>query len=925
MSQPAAILPRTLQHLLKKPSTWLNEQNVIHKLSFLMLAMVAPLAVIGGLYWSESQKDLKIAATERAGVADAKMLWPELVAAASNPAACLDPATLHLHLDHDYRDDHLARPPPPGPAPLRNACYGAEADAALMRVKTLMGRVAEGSRLILDPELATYHAMDLTMLRLPELMAATAQTTNTQAENSELGDAMSMWMAFGRFDAALRGAQSASAAVIANHPNKAAGASLSDDFAQLSAAANALRLWAADYASTSGGFADSAEARTVRGDFLAASDALWQETIAELDALLAARIDKLNRALSMGIALSALALALSSLFMAQIARSIVQPQKRLAQAMNQLVDGDLHVRVPYRHLHNEAGDVARAVEVFRLAMIEREALARDLERERNELEERVDRRTCELAVTQRAAQETAVTLELAMRTVNAGAYIVDRATGEIWCSDGLVELCGKPMRRPDITDGVWSLVIEEDRARMREAIQTARAHGASNINIEVRIRRHGDSALRWLHVAQTVRSDGRVVGVMMDVTARKEEALALAAAREAADAANAAKSAFLALMSHEIRTPLNGVLGMAGALERTELAAGQREMVNVITNSGAALLTILNDVLDVSKIEAGKLDLEATPFDVSDAVRTVAHLYQEAASQKGVTLLVDLAEAPQTALRGDPTRVRQIVQNFLSNAVKFTERGEIKLRVRTLSASGDSVRVRFEVSDQGIGLTPEQKARLFEKFAQADGTITRRYGGTGLGLSICRELATLMGGEIGCDSEAGVGSTFYLELSLPPAECAPAPPIEQDTIAPADAPDLRVLAADDNPTNRLVLKTLLEQVGIDAVFAVDGAQAVEQARLQMFDLVLMDVHMPVLDGISATREIRTMGGAWAQVPIIALTADAMPAHIQACLEAGMNAHVAKPLRTDILFATIAAVLDAPEGASARSAAAQQVA
>jgi signal transduction histidine kinase/HAMP domain-containing protein/ActR/RegA family two-component response regulator len=908
-----------IARLLRRLGQWLYRQSVIHKLSFLMLAMVAPLLVIGGLYWAEAQKDIRIASKERAGVADAKALWPKLIAAAALPARCVEPSTIQLNLDHGYRNVGAAAQTTPRSAGV--PCETVEADAAILRLKVLMSQVADSSRLILDPELPSYHAMDLTLLRMPELVAAMSQSTQAEAENSKLGDAMSLWMAFGRFDAALRGAQGAASAAIANNPDPADAARLSDQLTQLSAASNSFRLWAADYANISGGIADNGEARAIRAEFLAASDGLWNAAISELDALLAARIEQLNRSLSLGIALSALAVALAGLFMAQIARSIVHPQKRLATAMTHLVSGDLHVRVPYRHARNEVGAVARAVEVFRHAMIEREMLARDLERERNDLEERVDRRTCELAVTQRAAQETAVTLELAMRTVKAGAYIVDRVTGEIWCSDGLIELCGKPMLRADLSDGVWTLVIEEDRARMREAIRAGRAHSATSVDIEIRIRRHGDGMLRWLQVAQTVRADGRAVGVMMDVTERKEEALALAAAREAADAANAAKTAFLASMSHEIRTPLNGVLGMAGALERTELAPRQREMVEVINTSGAALLTILNDVLDVSKIEAGKLDLEATPFELADAVRTVAQLYQEAASQKGVLLRMDLSEAPQTALLGDPTRVRQIVQNFVSNAVKFTERGEISVSLRTLSTSASGVRFRIAVTDQGIGLTPAQQARLFDKFAQADGSITRRYGGTGLGLAICRELAGLMGGEIGCVSEAGKGSTFYLDLTLPQAEHVSAP-IAAETVINADsAPALRVLAADDNATNRLVLKTILEQVDIHAVFAINGAEAVEQARLQLFDLVLMDVHMPVLDGISATREIRALGGAWGHVPIIALTADAMPAHVQACLNAGMNAHVAKPIRPHELFAAITEALDAAQAAGVETAAA----
>jgi signal transduction histidine kinase/HAMP domain-containing protein/ActR/RegA family two-component response regulator len=877
-------------------SAGLRRLSVVQKLSALMAAMTAPLIVIGALYWTEAQEDIRIGLKEKEGLAQARLLWPQIIKANS----ALDECAL-----------------------AGKSCSAAEVAAAIQRDKAAMVGVADQNWLILDPELPSYYAVELLMLDLPELVAANQQTSVAQPEASELGNATALWVAFGRFDAALREAQQSAADMIGHNPEPVVRAKLGAELSRLSAAANQLRLIVADHAEIAGGKTTAPDAIEARAEFAAAADQLWQSAADELDRLLSVRIERLQRQLSFGIAVAAVALALASLIMLLIARSIVRPQTRLADTMRRLIGGELNLHVPYKSNPTEVGEVARAVEVFRQAMIERQTLASDLERERDDLEARVDRRTCELAVAERAAQDTAVTLELAMRTVNAGAYIVDRTTGQIWCSNGLIEICGKPMLRDELVDGVWSMVIEEDRTKMRAAITKARsqADAKAALNIEVRIRRHPDNAVRWLLIAQTGRDHGRVVGVMMDITERKEESLALAAAREAADAANAAKSAFLAAMSHEIRTPLNGVLGMAGALERTELSLRQREMVGVINQSSELLLTILNDVLDISKIEAGKLNLELTAFDLTSAIETVGDLYAEVARQKGLALKLDLAAAPQQPLLGDATRIRQILQNLISNAVKFTEQGQIVVRVSTCAHSPTEVGIRVEVTDQGIGMTPEQQAQLFEKFSQADSTITRRFGGTGLGLAICRELAVMMGGAISCESAPGRGSSFFLDLTLPIAVNAALP--EPNASAPAPTEDmataLRILAADDNATNRLVLQTLLEQVGLEAVFVANGAEAVEQARLQAFDLVFMDVHMPVMDGRAATRAIRELGGVWAHVPILALSADAMPAHVEACYAAGMSGHVAKPIRPDVLFAAMSDALDQAE-ATARAVA-----
>jgi signal transduction histidine kinase/CheY-like chemotaxis protein len=389
-------------------------------------------------------------------------------------------------------------------------------------------------------------------------------------------------------------------------------------------------------------------------------------------------------------------------------------------------------------------------------------------------------------------------------------------------------------------------------------------------------------------------------------------------AKEQAEAANVAKSQFLTTMSHEIRTPLNGVLGMAQAMNTDELSRVQRERLDVIRQSGEALLAILNDILDLSKIEAGRLELEEVVFDLETVVRGAHSAFTQLANAKGLSFSLSLQDA-SGAYRGDPTRLRQIFYNLISNALKFTESGDIKVIV-----AGRDDGLVMTIADTGIGMSPEVVASLFTKFSQADASTTRRYGGTGLGLAICKELAELMSGSIRVESELGKGSVFTVELAIPRVENAPedAVPAQGEGAAAAAAPEelgLRVLAAEDNPVNQLVIKTLLHQAGIDPVMVDNGREAVEAYRLSAFDLILMDVQMPEMDGPTATRTIRQLEASSGRpaVPIIALTANVLAHQVAAYRQAGMDAHVAKPIDAAVLFRTINEVLE--QGSDADSA------
>ncbi|MBW3559104.1 MAG: response regulator [Proteobacteria bacterium] len=387
-----------------------------------------------------------------------------------------------------------------------------------------------------------------------------------------------------------------------------------------------------------------------------------------------------------------------------------------------------------------------------------------------------------------------------------------------------------------------------------------------------------------------------------DVTERRAAETALRQAAETADRANTAKTEFLAAMSHEIRTPLNGVLGMAAALETTPLSDLQRRMLGVINESGQSLMTLLSDILDLSKVEAGHMEFEQTPFDLSASLQAVENLYEETARAKNLELRVSAEPEARGVYLGDPTRLRQVLQNLISNALKFTANGGVEVRASATTAPGGRV-VRFEVTDTGVGVSEEARDRLFSKFMQADRSTSRKFGGTGLGLAICRELVTAMNGEIGVNSEEGRGSTFWFTLPLELAAGAePEPEVVEE-----ERP-LRILAAEDNATNQFVLKAILGQAGLEAQFVENGRLAVEAVRAADYDLILMDLHMPEMDGLTATQTIRALGGSKGAIPIVAVTAEAMPEQVRKCLAAGMDAHVAKPIRPDVLYGVIEEVL-----------------
>ena len=520
------------------------------------------------------------------------------------------------------------------------------------------------------------------------------------------------------------------------------------------------------------------------------------------------------------------------------------------------------------------------------------------------------------------AQRSEDRLKLALEIAEVSVYELDYRSRTLKLDGAADSFFESSYTYADLAPDIWVTVHPDDRAEAKAAWERSVADGRP---FRTEYRMNVPDREVWAHSAAELihGEDGRldgVLGVLKNITSRKAAEATIVRARDAAEAANRAKSEFLANMSHEIRTPLNGVMGVASALGRTALDPAQAEMVGLIEISAQTLEAILADVLDIARVESGRLELKAEPFDLADCLGSAAALFQPAVAAKGLGFELDVAPGADGAFVGDVVRLRQIVCNLLSNAVKFTAEGRVALSARA-EPDGDHTRLTLTVRDTGIGFSPEVKARLFERFEQADGSITRRYGGTGLGLAISRALAEAMGGALDGGSEPGRGATFVLTLTLERARTAvPAAPRQAHSVVAADrAP--RVLLAEDHAINRKVVELLLGQVGVDLTCVENGAEAVEAAAAGGFDLILMDMQMPVMDGLTAIRAIReaersTSGPA---TPIWALSANALPEHVEASLNAGADGHLSKPISAQALLDVLAAACDGEEEPQALSA------
>ncbi len=452
-------------------------------------------------------------------------------------------------------------------------------------------------------------------------------------------------------------------------------------------------------------------------------------------------------------------------------------------------------------------------------------------------------------------------------------------------------------------------VHAEDVPAAYDYLENVRAHGKCERSIEYRVR-HKDGSWRQIssNVALAACDDGKdycFVGVGRDYTERKLHEEQMAAAKEAAEAANRAKSEFLANMSHEIRTPMNGIMGMTQLLEDTQLTEEQRECLNDIATSSNRLLALINDILDLAKVESGKIELERKHFSLRGCVEDVVRMQSYLAQRKGLSMQASIDPQVPDRLIGDPLRLKQILLNVTGNAIKFTERGEVGIRVSLTEADRERAVLHITVTDTGIGIDAQMLERIFEPFIQADTSTTRKHGGTGLGLSICARLAALMQGRIWAESREGAGSTFHLlcpfDLDRLPAR---EPKSEAGRPAPrSEEPPLKILVAEDNETNLRFCMQILQRHGHAPVAARDGEEALHKWGNGGFDLILMDVQMPSMDGIEATRSIRESerlsGG---HIPIVALTAFALKGEQERIMSHGFDGYVSKPIDIDLLFA-----------------------
>ena len=397
-------------------------------------------------------------------------------------------------------------------------------------------------------------------------------------------------------------------------------------------------------------------------------------------------------------------------------------------------------------------------------------------------------------------------------------------------------------------------------------------------------------------------ADGSLVSLFRDITQTRANARALEVARDAAEAAATTKSQFLAAMSHEIRTPLNAVLGMNGLLLDTPLNAEQQRYVELIGKSGESLLAIINDILDLSRLEAGKMHLELVPFAIDGAIHDVVSMMAARAQAKGLALRAEIAPDLPAAVLGDPSRMRQVLFNLIGNAIKFTEQGTVGVAVSSRALSATRVTICVAVEDTGIGVSAADLPRLFERFSQADASTSRRFGGSGLGLAITREIVDLMGGEVKVQSQPGVGSRFSLEVELEIADIADSGAAQTRFVPSTGSADatqpalgLRILVAEDNSVNQILIRAMLARLGHYVDVVGDGLEALHQVQAAPYDLVLMDVQMPQLDGFAATRAIRALSGSVAFIPIVAMTANVMAEDRLACTAAGMNDFLPKPI------------------------------
>ena len=607
---------------------------------------------------------------------------------------------------------------------------------------------------------------------------------------------------------------------------------------------------------------------------------------------------------------------------------ITTPIRRLVEATQSLVEGQLDSQVSI----NSRDEIADLADSFNIMTDHLRVSRENIRQHQQSLEHEVAKRTDELS-------QALFRIGLALKATEVGIWEWNTRTNLIRWDDQMFRLYGIP----PTTDGVmhytdWSgAVIPEDLPEQEAILQdTIRRKGQSTR--EFRIRRRSDGAVRIIQAVEAVRPNAEgspewVVGTNRDFTERKQAEVELkqasddleqknqelTIARDQALEAVHIKTDFMATMSHEIRTPMNGVIGMTGLLLDTNLTHEQREFAETVRSSGEHLLMIINDILDFSKIEAGKMTLEIIDFDLRTAVDEAVELVASRAFSKGLNLACLVHANVPSALRGDPGRLRQILLNLVSNALKFTEQGEVVVSVSLVHHTDTQATVRFEIQDTGIGLSPEAQGRLFQSFTQADNSTTRKYGGTGLGLAICKQLTELMGGQIGVESQVGMGSTFWFSVSL--GIQPPGTPSVGDRTS-QDLRGRRLCIVDDHASNRRILELYATKWGVRCRVAADGPQALASLRTAAAedgacDFAIIDMQMPGMDGLELARAIKA-DPVLAPTQLILLTSQGQRGDAKLAQTAGYTAYLTKPVHESQLYECLLAVLAPPASATPAS-------
>ncbi len=504
-----------------------------------------------------------------------------------------------------------------------------------------------------------------------------------------------------------------------------------------------------------------------------------------------------------------------------------------------------------------------------------------------------------------------------IEATQAGCWEWDLKSGSIWVNRHWREMLGLKGEEVQYSINQWKQLCHPvDLVKARDYVK-AHLQGETQANeFEMRLRHKNG---HWVWVAENSRvverdEHGRpaiMAGTHIDITERKAHERELEEKRLEAEAANIAKSQFLATMSHEIRTPMNGVLGMLDVVLKSSLTSEQRDHLDIARTSGRSLLRVLNDILDFSKLEAGAVNIECVPYSPRRVIDQVADLLRPRAEENALKLVIEKSEKIPELIYGDPTRLRQVLINLISNAIKFTESGSVEISA-AFKDGCDLDRLLITVRDTGIGISEDTKLKLFNPFAQADSSTTRRFGGTGLGLTICKQLIELMDGEIGVESVEGKGSAFWIAIPICEREGCFAKGYAADDAETAiefmrNAPSMRILAADDHPVNQQVLKLFLTAAGHEAIIVENGREALQALNGNIFDAIIMDIEMPVMDGVAATRAIRSRAGPDRDTPIIAVTANALEGDREKYLSAGMDDYVSKPFDIQNLQAVLSRV------------------